>query len=78
MIIVYVVMGIVLILLLISIFGDKAKPKVSGASRQIADLEIQKAIAAGHKIEAIKLYRLKHNVGLKEAKEAIELLEKNL
>ena len=30
----------------------------------------------GHKIEAIKVYRALHGVGLKEAKEAVEQLAK--
>lgn len=37
-----------------------------------ADIAIHASLLAGNKIEAIKRYRELHNVGLKEAKEAIE------
>lgn len=40
--------------------------------------EIRKAIFAGKKIEAIKLYREAANTGLKEAKEFIETLSTRL
>jgi large subunit ribosomal protein L7/L12 len=33
-------------------------------------------LAAGHKIEAIKLYRERTGLGLKEAKDAVEALER--
>jgi ribosomal protein L7/L12 len=37
--------------------------------------EIAAAIRAGRKIEAIKLYRQAHGVGLKEAKDAVDAYE---
>lgn len=49
------------------------KPKVNPAQ---VNEEILKLIKGGQKIEAIKLYREIHNVGLAEAKEAIENIEK--
>jgi hypothetical protein len=39
---------------------------------------IKETILAGNKIEAIKLYREQHGVGLAEAKEAVEKLEVEL
>jgi ribosomal protein L7/L12 len=39
---------------------------------------IEAAIHAGRKIDAIKLYREEHNVGLKEAKEAVERLQDSM
>ena len=43
------------------------------------DLErIREAIFAGRKIEAIKLYRQSTGQGLKQAKDAVELLESEL
>lgn len=36
--------------------------------------EVRRLHAAGRKIEAIKIYRNLHGVGLKEAKEAVERL----
>lgn len=38
---------------------------------------IENAGRSGRKIEAIKLYRERHNVGLKEAKEAVERIGRN-
>ena len=38
---------------------------------------IEAALAAGRKIDAIKLYREQHGVGLKEAKEAVEALQRS-
>ena len=35
---------------------------------------VKNAVDAGHKIEAIKLYREENSVGLKEAKDAIDRL----
>lgn len=40
--------------------------------------QINEAIFAGHKIEAIKLYREATGVGLKEAKDFIETLTESL
>ncbi len=37
---------------------------------------VSEALAAGHKIEAIKLYREATRVGLKEAKDAVEGIER--
>jgi ribosomal protein L7/L12 len=37
-----------------------------------ADAEIESALRAGHKIEAIKLYREAYGTDLKSAKEAVE------
>jgi ribosomal protein L7/L12 len=39
---------------------------------------IKQELQAGHKIEAVKLYREAYNVGLKEAKDAVDELERNL
>ena len=40
--------------------------------------DIRKALLSGNKIEAIKLYRYLYGVGLKEAKDAIDTMERNL
>lgn len=40
--------------------------------RGVADAEIEAQIRSGHLIDAIKLYREKNGVGLKEAKDAVE------
>lgn len=40
--------------------------------REVHDSEIEAQIRSGHLIDAIKLYREKNGVGLKEAKDAVE------
>ena len=39
---------------------------------------VESALHAGRKIEAIKLYREEHGVGLKEAKEAVESVQRSI
>lgn len=39
---------------------------------------IREALLSGNKINAIKIYRSIYGVGLKEAKEAVEAMERNL
>ena len=43
----------------------------------ITDKDIQNLIDQGKKIQAMKSYRVLHNVGLKDAKEAIEDIIEN-
>lgn len=43
---------------------------------QESDAEVRRWLAAGEKIMAIRCYRLAHKVGLKEAKDAVEELER--
>lgn len=47
-------------------------PKGSLLLRQVNDSEIEAQIRTGHLIDAIRLYREKTGVGLKEAKVAVE------
>ncbi len=44
----------------------------------LQEKQVHNAIFAGHKIEAIKIYREANNCGLKEAKEDVESLEAQL
>ena len=41
------------------------------------DADVLRLLKTGNKIEAIKCYRSIHSVGLKEAKDAVELLKTN-
>ena len=56
------------------------QPVTSGPRGQItaADPEIEAAIRGGHKIDAIRLFREKYNVGLKESKDAVDEIEARL
>ena len=47
-------------------------------SPQAGDAKVVEMIKKGNKIEAIKIYSELHNVGLAEAKQAVELLEARL
>ena len=47
-------------------------------SMQAGDAKVVEMIKRGNKIEAIKIYRELHNVGLAEAKQAVGLLEARL
>ena len=47
-------------------------------SSQAGDAKVVEMIKKGNKIEAIKIYREIHNVGLAEAKQAVESLEARL
>ncbi|MFO0594496.1 MAG: ribosomal protein L7/L12 [Myxococcaceae bacterium] len=51
-----------------------ALPPKGAVLRQVTDSEIEAQIRSGHLIDAIKLYREKTGVGLKEAKDAVEAL----
>jgi ribosomal protein L7/L12 len=60
------------VILLIVIFNKKRNsPSVGSSTEQ----DIIDAVNEGRKIEAIKHYRFVHNVGLKEAKEAIDRMQ---
>ncbi len=52
--------------------GTVSLPAKSSLLRQVNDSEIEAQIRSGHLIDAIKLYREKTGVGLKEAKDAVE------
>ena len=51
---------------------------VTGTFVATVSSKVEAALRSGKKIEAIKLYRLEHRTGLKEAKEAVEALQKRL
>jgi ribosomal protein L7/L12 len=40
--------------------------------------EVHRLLAGGRKVQAIKRYRVFHRVGLKEARDAVEEMEKHL
>jgi len=68
------VVGVALALVWLRRHGEVATVPAAGSSAQATTVE--SALAAGRKIEAIKLYRKEHGVGLREAKEAIEELQR--
>ncbi|MEM9731076.1 MAG: ribosomal protein L7/L12 [Myxococcota bacterium] len=65
----------VLVVALVQAF--KAKPRVPLPPRGTGTMDdVRRLVSEGHKIAAIKVYREVHGVGLKEAKEAVEALER--
>ena len=77
--ILYIVGGFLLLLFLIDAV-NKAKTRRARESGllpppgQGSDSDVERMAAQDQKIQAIKLYREIHGVGLKEAKEAVEVL----
>jgi ribosomal protein L7/L12 len=61
----------ILILLMVFLNKKRNNPTRTGSTEQ----DITDALNEGRKVEAIKHYRHVHNVGLKEAKEAIEKMQ---
>lgn len=57
--------------------GEPGPERSPVSAREQADLEVDlaRSLDEGRKIDAIKLYRRIHGVGLREAKEAIERLQ---
>lgn len=53
--------------------GDRGLAPVAGGA---SDAELRALLAAGKTVEAIKRYRETHGVGLKEAKDAIDALQR--
>jgi len=69
----YVGIIVAIVILLFVIFSKKRNSPSMGSS---TERDIIDAINDGRKIEAIKHYRYVHNVGLKEAKKAIDEMQK--
>lgn len=79
-IVVAVVVGVLLGIVLksVDLRGSRASP--APKTRRVdtaagSEDEIRSLLANGRKIDAIKLYRELHGVGLKEAKESVERME---
>ena len=66
--------GVALIAILLARGSAPGPARVSPGERADLDEELARYLDEGRKIEAIKLYRRLHGVGLKEAKEAVERL----
>lgn len=76
---IYFVLGFLFVSSLLWLYQfrrDDLRPVVTPA--QVTDEMIQQALQAGHKITAIRYYRVRYGVGLKEAKEAVEALQRSL
>ena len=67
------IIAVTIVVLLIVILGNKRNSPSRGGS---TEQDIIEAINEGNKVEAIKHYRFVHNVGLGEAKKAVEAMQK--
>ena len=59
--------------------GRDERPSMPGAPDALGpDASVESLLLAGRKIDAIKAYRADHRVGLREAKEAVEALQRRI
>jgi ribosomal protein L7/L12 len=70
----WIVVGAVVLLLVVALARGGVAPlaPATPAERGQLEFELQRALAERRKIDAIKLYRALHGIGLKDAKEAVE------
>jgi hypothetical protein len=74
-----IVGGIVAVFIVLRLRSDdRVVMPVEGIPTDTDTDPIRAALLAGRKIEAIKVYRVNHDVGLREAKDAIEEIERSL
>ena len=69
----YAGIAVVVVILLVVFLNNKRNSPDRGSS---TEQDIVDALNEGRTIEAIKHYRFVHNVGLKEAKEAVNEMQK--
>ena len=69
--IVKIVVGVIVVVGIIILFSRETASK-SHVQENITDDDIRTCARQGKKIQAVKWYRKLHDVGLKEAKEAVE------
>ena len=78
------IVGIVVLVVLLIDWFNRSKIKRAQASGlypkrgQGTDEDVKRLLSHGQKIMAIKLYREIHDVGLKDAKEAVERIAKEM
>lgn len=68
----YIALTVVVLLAIVFLKTKPSSKNISTTKDIITDNDILEKLKEGRKIEAIKLYRELHKVGLKEAKEAID------
>jgi ribosomal protein L7/L12 len=69
--IIYIVLGIVIVVLLLFLVTGGVSSDMD-LPENIKDKDIRRIAKEGEKIKAIKWYRDLHQVGIKEAKEAVD------
>jgi len=79
MTIAYVVIGVVAVALILDAANRRSARDLRQSGLlpppgQGTDADVERLVAAGRKIDAIKLYRKLHNADLKTAKEAVDRL----
>lgn len=72
----YIVIGIVVVLALVAlVLGSSSSAQLLDLPKGANDKDIRALVKEGKKLQAIKWYRDLHQVGLREAKEAVERME---
>jgi ribosomal protein L7/L12 len=66
------VVAAIVIVLVVLLRPQPGRPSPRIDGRTATDADVRRLIGVDRKIEAIKLYRQLHGVGLKNAKEAVE------
>lgn len=69
---VFIVVGVVVVVGVVLLLGRRSSSSSSGMPAGTTDADIRDLAQAGHTIQAIKWYRELHQVGLAEAKSAVE------
>jgi len=69
--VIYIVLGIVIVVLLLFLVTGGVSSDMD-LPENIKDKDIRRIAKEGEKIKAIKWYRDLHQVGIKEAKEAVD------
>lgn len=68
---VYILLGIILLIGILIVFGRVSEPV---DRHGISDESIRQLARQGKRIQAIKQYRILHGVGLKRAKDAVDAM----
>ena len=72
-IVLYIVLGIVVVVVVLFVVTGGASAEMD-LPENISDADIRRVAREGEKIKAIKWYRDLHQVGIKEAKEAVDAM----
>ncbi len=74
----HIALGVLAVVVLYGVVrgGGKAQEPTAFGTAAPDDGSVDSALSSGQKIEAIRRYREQHGVGLKEAREAVEAVER--
>ena len=73
-----IVIVIVLVFLVLRVGNKQESLDTELRRATLTEDDIRRALLSGSKIEAIKIHRTIHHTGLKEAKDAVEAIEREM